>query len=187
MNETSKMNRVRKERGYDEFFIGNGIDIGCGPDILSSDIFPGIESVLAYDTPQGNANTCSNLADNSFGFVYSSHCLEHMDDPKISLSNWLRICKPGGHVIVAVPHEVYYEKLQWPSRYNHDHKWSFRMEMISPLPNSIWVQQFLSEFAEAEILLCELFLIDFDFSQFWIDQTRQDAVCQIEFVLKKVA
>jgi predicted SAM-dependent methyltransferase len=110
-----------------------------------------------------------------------------MDDPKISLSNWLRICKPGGHVIVAVPHEVYYEKLQWPSRYNHDHKWSFRMEMISPLPNSIWVQQFLSEFAEAEILLCELFLIDFDFSQFWIDQTRQDAVCQIEFVLKKVA
>ena len=142
MNETSKMNHVRKERGYDAYFIGHGIDVGCGSDALSSDAFPAIESVLAYDREQGDANTCENLADEAFDFVYSSHCLEHMHDPKASLRNWIRICKPGGHVVVAVPHEVYYEKLQWPSSYNADHKWSFRMEMISPLPRSIWIQPF---------------------------------------------
>lgn len=185
MNETSKMNAVRRVRGYGEYFRGHGIDIGSGTDILDAQEFPGIASIFAYDKEQGDANTCSNLSDEAFDFVYSSHCLEHTHDPKVSLFNWLRICKPCGHVVVAVPHEVYYEKLQWPSSYNADHKWSFRMEMISPLPKSIWVQPFLNEFDTAEVLACELFLINFDFTQFWIDQTKQDAVCQIEFVLRK--
>lgn len=185
MNETSKMNRVRKERGYDAYFSGKGIDIGCGRDLLSVKVFTNITSIMPYDQADGDANNCANLPDDHFDFVHSSHCLEHMRDPHISLHNWIRITKPGGHVIVAVPHEVYYEKLQWPSMYNLDHKWSFRLEETTPLPKSIWVQPFLKKFPDVDVVLCELFLLHFDFSKFWPDQTLRDAVCQIEFVLRK--
>lgn len=185
MNETSKMNALRKQRGYDTFFKGIGVDIGCGFDMLDDRVFTNIKLVVPYDVQHGDANTCPNLYDNYFDFVYSSHCLEHMIDPRTALANWIRICKPGGHVVVAVPHEVYYEKNLWPSFYNTDHKWSFRMEPTTRLPNSIQLPEFLYEFENAEVIYCDLILENFDFKQFWVDQTRDAAICQIEFILRK--
>lgn len=185
MNETSKLNQYRKESGYDSFFYGHGIDIGCGPDILNRSVFTNIESCFGYDIAQGDANLCHNLEGNSFDFVYSSHCLEHMVDAELALKNWIRICKPGGHIIVAVPHEVYYEKNIWPSQFNQDHKHSFRMEQHTILPSSIFVPAFLSRFP-VEVVSCLLLISNFDFSRFWEDQTIGSAICQIEFILKKV-
>jgi len=57
MKETRKLNDYRKDNGYDEYFIGKGIDIGCGPDPVSKDIFTNIDSVTSYDLPQGDANS----------------------------------------------------------------------------------------------------------------------------------
>jgi len=184
MRETSKLNQYRKNAGYDAYFFGQGIDIGSGNDILDKSVFPRIDSILPYDKIQGDANLCQNLADNSFDFVYSSHCLEHMNDAAGAFENWLRICKPGGYLIVAVPHEVYYEKNIWPSFFNQDHKFSFRLEKHSMLPNSIWVQQFLSQFP-VNVIACSLLLFNFDFTLFWEDQTTGNAVCQIEIVVQK--
>lgn len=185
MNETRKLNAYRKAAGYDAYFAGRGIDIGCGPDPLDKSVFTSIESLEAYDTPQGDANTCENLADNSFDFVYSSHCLEHMHDVHAALGNWIRICKPNGYVVFAVPHEVYYEKNHWPSPFNHDHKFSFRLEQRTFMPKSIWMQEFLSKFTNIKIVNCSLLLMGFDATRFWDDQTLGDAVCQIEVILKK--
>lgn len=186
MKETSKMNALRRELGYDEYFRGKGIDIGAGNDPLSADYFTSISSVVVYDLPQGDANRCENIPDGHFDFVYSSHCLEHMHDPEIALGNWLRICRPGGHVIVAVPHEVYYEKNLWPSYYNRDHKWSFRTEKTTCMPKSIWVEPWLEKFSDrAEVKFLRLFLENFDFTRFWADQTLEQAICQVEFVLQK--
>lgn len=184
MRETSKLNNYRKHAGYDAYFVGHGIDIGSGDDILDKSVFTRIESVLPYDKDQGDANLCQNLADNSFDFVYSSHCLEHMNNVEQAFRNWLRICKPGGHLVVAVPHEVYYEKNIWPSFFNQDHKFSFRLEQHTMLPKSIWVQPFLAHFP-VSVLACSLLLFDFDFATYWQDQTVGNAVCQIEFVVKK--
>lgn len=186
MNETQKMNKTRKDKGYDLYFSGHGIDIGCGKDILNKEVFTNIKSIQPYDVSEGDANHCDNIKDNQFDFVYSSHCLEHMNDPKITLKNWIRICKPRGYIIVAIPHEVYYEKMIWPSKHNPNHTWSFRLEEETNMPKSIWVQNFLSNFQNTAIIRCDLYLEKFDFTNFWKDQTRGDAICQIEFVLKKV-
>ena len=105
--ETSKCYQLRLSKGYfDNYLIGNGIDIGGGDDCLQ--ITNG--TVYCYDKEQGDAQYLSNLEDNSFDFVYSSHCLEHMINPIIALKNWIRVCKSGKYIYVTVPEENLYEK-----------------------------------------------------------------------------
>lgn len=38
-----------------------------------------------------------------YDFCFSSHSLEHIANPLKAVSEWLRIIKPGGHVIIVVP------------------------------------------------------------------------------------
>ncbi len=184
---TSVLTNYRKSNNYDKYFVGNGVDIGCGPDPLSKDVWTNIERVVPYDFAQGDANTCSNLRDDSFDFVYSSHCLEHMHDPYVAFENWLRICKSGGYIIVALPHEIFYEKCQWPSRYNGDHKTSWTLEWKSNLPKTIHTPDFLDYFSsKMELVFVKTILDNFNFNEFHVDQTGVnswgDTICQIEFV-----
>jgi SAM-dependent methyltransferase len=64
-----------------------------------------------------------------FDFVHSSHTLEHMINPEISLRNWWRVLKRGGYLILYVPHRNLYEKkTTLPSRWNTDHKHFFLLD-----------------------------------------------------------
>jgi SAM-dependent methyltransferase len=55
--------------------------------------------------------------------VFSSHCLEHIDDYLGALREWHRVLRIGGFMIVSVPHQFLYEKkFALPSRWNWDHK-----------------------------------------------------------------
>ena len=189
MNETKKLNEYRIQNNYDNYFKCNGIDIGCGSDVLSKSVFKNIESVIPYDKTLDESNDamyCKNLDDESFDFVYSSHCLEHVIDPYEAFSNWLRICKPLGYLIVAIPHENFYEKYKWPSIYNPDHKTSWSLEFQSNLPKSICVMEFLKKFdANISLISCQTILRNFDFNRFLEDQTLENAICQIEFIVRK--
>ncbi len=44
------------------------------------------------------------VADASCAFVLSSHMLEHTADPLRALAEWARVLKPGGLLILVVPH-----------------------------------------------------------------------------------
>lgn len=109
------------------YFVGHGIDIGGGPDPLGSyvELFPLMQSCKRWDVEDGDAQMMEGVADESFDFVHSSHCLEHVVDPRIALDNWLRILKVGGHLICLIPDEDMYEQGVWPSTYNADHKHTF--------------------------------------------------------------
>ena len=65
------------------------------------------------------------VEDESFDFVHSSHCLEHLVEPQEGLANWFRILRPGGHLVITVPDEDLYEQGVFPSTFNSDHKWTF--------------------------------------------------------------
>lgn len=96
-----------------------GIDIGCGADPLNS-TFRRWDMLLG----DGDASLMEGVPDDTFHTVYASHVLEHLRDPVTAVQHWMRICRPGGHVIIAVPHRDLYErKLDLPSRWNADHKW----------------------------------------------------------------
>ncbi len=122
MQETSKSQPLRKQRGdFEKYLHGDGIDIGAGPDPLVVEQ----GTVRAWDVQDGDAQIMAGVADGTYDFVYSSHCLEHMRSVEESLRNWLRILKPGGFLYTVVPDYVLYEKMVWPSRFNGDHKQSF--------------------------------------------------------------
>lgn len=182
MRETSKLINYRNKMGYSRFFKGIGIDIGAGNDPL---IWPNC-AVTTFDLMDGNGQLLAGIQDESFDFVYSSHCLEHMVDPKEAVGNWLRVCKTGGYLVIAVPHEIYYEKNCWPSMFNSDHKWSFRLCDKTTMPKSINLYELFSGFA-VEYVQAKEVIENFNLTRFWDDQTLGDAVCQLEVVVRKVS
>lgn len=108
---------------FEKYMSGyNGLDIGfagytqgCKP-ILSTAI--GIDK----DFPGYDGKTLP-FQDNSQDYVYSSHCLEHIEDSLGAISEWFRVLRVGGHMVIIVPHQFLYEKrYSLPSQWNADHK-----------------------------------------------------------------
>jgi len=123
--ETQKCYEQRLKVGtFDKYLKGTGIDIGCGNDPLE---IPNGE-VIPWDEKDGDAQVINTIADRQLDFVYSSHCLEHVDNPYKALQNWIRICKPDGFIYVIVPDFELYEKKRIPSIHNKHHRHFFSMD-----------------------------------------------------------
>ena len=192
MNETSKalIRRLGSAQYVNTYFVGQGIDIGCGGDSLGKyqQQFPLITGVRPWDLPDGDAQYMSSIEDNTYDFVHSSHCLEHLNDPKIALTNWIRICKPGGHIVVTIPDEDLYEQGVWPSNHNYDHKTSWTiLKESSWSNNSVNLIEILYLFrSQVEILKLELINSTFVYDIPRVDQTLHGiSECAIEFILRK--
>ncbi len=121
--ETSKAKQRREREDYfAKYCHGKGLDIGFGGDPITS-------AAQGFDYEHGNAQLLDGLEDESFDFVYSSHTLEHMVDPAEALTNWWRVLKPGGLLLLYLPHRDLYEKKKTlPSNWNNDHKFFFLPE-----------------------------------------------------------
>jgi hypothetical protein len=206
-NEQSKaaQRRLLDPRFAQRWFVGDGIDIGCGDDPLSGDLWPNITDLIMYDRifdPTCNAQTLVGVDDESLDFVHSSHCLEHMEDPMAAIEAWLQVLRPGGFLIVTVPDFVMYEGMHWPSRHNGDHKWAFttasgnlfasmqkyQQGVKAPLvhlPGDLFIQY--GEYGDCEYTIEHLTLLTqhFNIANFGHDQTQGPAECAIEFVLQK--
>ena len=145
MAETFKAHQRRLASGfYDRYIKGQGIDIGCG----RIDTFDGIDTIsmtdcIHHDKDDCDATTMEIYADNTFDYVYASHVLEHLDDPITAIQNWYRICKPGGHIIMSIPHRDLYErKKTLPSRWNLDHRYFYLPYACEP-PHTFSVEGIL--------------------------------------------
>jgi SAM-dependent methyltransferase len=123
MLESAKARERRRHEGFfDLYCTGRGLDIGYGGDLLTP-------SCTGWDIEHGDAQLLKVVKDSSYDFVYSSHTLEHMVDPVVALRNWWRLVKPGGYLILYIPHRDLYEKKpKLPSRWNLDHKHFFLLD-----------------------------------------------------------
>jgi len=121
--ETSKARQRRtREKFFERYCNGRGLDIGFGGDLLTP-------NCVGWDFEHGDAQYLKGIIESKFAFVYSSHSLEHMTNPDISLKNWWRVIKRGGYLILYVPHRDLYEKRKTlPSRWNPDHKRFFLLD-----------------------------------------------------------
>lgn len=192
MKECSKSipRRLRDARFASRYFVGDGVDIGGKPDPLAlyRELFPRISSVRTWDIEDGDAELMQSAAEESFDFVFSSHCLEHLRDPRAGLANWFRILRPGGHLIVTVPDEDMYEQGVWPSTHNRDHKTSFTLaKERSWCPASCNVLDIVRELGPAADIR-KIEMVDetyrFDLPRF--DQTLTPvAECAIEIIIRK--
>lgn len=192
MHETSKslIRRSYDKRFATRWLIGDGIDIGAGPDSIGNyaQMFPAIRSVKAWDMPDGDAMLMDSVADATYDFVHSSHCLEHLVDPALALKHWVRICKPGGHLLILVPDEDLYEQGVWPSTFNTDHKWTFTIGKASSWsPRSINLLTLLQTVWETvDVLKVELLDNGFFYAAPRFDQTLTlVGECAIEIVLRR--
>ena len=81
-----------------KFCQGSGIDIGAGywP-------FPGAIAVDVYRGP-GVGRAVSDFADYSLDYVFSSHCLEHIEKWQERLTEWVGKLKTDGVVFLYLPH-----------------------------------------------------------------------------------
>jgi len=149
MNECSKAKKYwgTVER---EATKGKGIDIGCGPD-------PVTPEARRFDMEHGDANFISQYVHEQFDFVYSSHCLEHMIDPRQAILEWWKLVKPGGFLFVTVPDEDLYEQGVFPSRFNTDHKATFTLSKAkSWSPASVNVLDLARSLSGGELISLEL-------------------------------
>lgn len=198
MYESSKsiFRKLQDSRYATRWLVGDGVDIGAGPDCIAQyhEFFPLMRSCRAWDMPDGDAELMEGVADGSLDFVHSSHCLEHMRDVRIALDNWIRILKPGGHLVCLVPDEDLYEQGRFPSVFNSDHKHTFTIhKKASWSEKSINLFDLLAATAEpVEVKKIELLDATYRYglaSQVApqvFDQTQTPiGECAIEFVLRK--
>jgi SAM-dependent methyltransferase len=192
VQEASKslIRRSFDRRYLTRWFVGDGIDIGAGDDSLGkfASFFPLVGSVRAWDLQDGDAMQMNGVPDESYDFVHSSHCLEHLVDPFTAMRNWIRICRRGGHLVIAIPDEDLYEQGVFPSTFNADHKWTFTIvKSQSWSPRSINVIDLLKDFShEVEIIKVELLDSGFIYGLPRQDQTTGTiSESAIEIVLRK--
>lgn len=177
--ETLKNDNARKYSGfYDKYLRGFGLDIGYkGYEGATDPVVPGALGI-DLDTP-GYDGIMLSFPENTLDYVFSSHCLEHMQDIVAVMKEWHRVTKIGGHIIIIVPHKFLYEKkFGLPSKFNEDHKWFFT-------PAS------LLQYVEAAILPNSYRIVslrdnDTDFDYSLGPSIHSSGSYEIELVIKKI-
>jgi SAM-dependent methyltransferase len=169
--------RRMKEGFFEKYCKGKGLDIGFGGDLLSV-------NCRGWDIEHGDAQFLHGLKDSKFDFVYSSHTLEHLDDPSVALTNWWRVLKNGGFMILYIPHRDLFEKKKTlPSRWNPGHKHFFLLdknEEPDTLGLTSLIQDTLSDFKIIYARTC-------DYGHTITDPKKvSDGEYSIEVVVKKL-
>ena len=192
MKECSKSiaRRLADVNFTSRYFVGKGLDIGGKPDplMLYRELFCRMESVKTWDWEDGDAQFLASVSENTFDFVHSSHCLEHLVNPSEGLANWLRVVRPGGYLIITVPDEDLYEQGVFPSTFNRDHKWTFTtFKHRSWSEKSLNIIDLAKDLGEAaELVRLEQLSSTYRFNLPRYDQTLSPVgECGIEFIIRK--
>jgi ADP-heptose:LPS heptosyltransferase/predicted SAM-dependent methyltransferase len=122
-----------------EYMHGRVLDLGCGPaKVLPAPNIIGVDDntdakLFGIQAKPNLFADCAKLdvfTDASADTVFSSHLLEHVVDYKAALREWWRVLKPGGYLILYLPHKDHYPNIGMPHA-NPDHKHDFRNEDIT--------------------------------------------------------
>jgi predicted SAM-dependent methyltransferase len=114
------------------YLAHGGLDLGCGalkvwPHMIGVD--NGMDELLFGSTVRADVNVASAaklplFASESVHAVYSSHLLEHIENWTEALSEWWRLVKVGGYLVLYLPHRDLYPRIGEPGA-NPDHKHDF--------------------------------------------------------------
>ncbi len=102
---------------FDKYLSGSAIlEIGYKGGIDSAVPIVPQATGIDLDYP-GYDGTILPFPGESQDAIYTSHCLEHIRDYKLSIREWFRVLKPGGHLVIIVPHQYLFERRhELPSR-----------------------------------------------------------------------
>jgi hypothetical protein len=100
---------------------GNGYDIGFCKEEWK---FPG---AIGVDLSLDNGFHADNLPDEEVDYIYSSHCLEHVDNWVTTLELWIFKLKNTGVLFLYLPD---FSQAYWRPWNNRKHKHCFTPEII---------------------------------------------------------
>lgn len=178
-NEGAKSAPRREAEGFFTKYIqGKGIDIGHGGTPLTEDCD-------GWEIDNGDA-TFIDKPPESYDWVYSSHVLEHLDNPGEAIQNWWKLVKPNGHLIIAVPDEDIYEDGKWPSVGNPDHRNTFTIHKDkSWSPDSINIMDLVAKLDRHKIVYVSICDERYNYQESPHGPTNSRAERQVEIVVRK--
>lgn len=103
------------------FCNGKGYDIGC---MKVEWAYPGSVPIDISFDDSWDAN---NLPEEKVDYIFSSHCLEHVDDWAGTLMYWTEKIKSGGVLFLYLPH---YDQEYWRPWNNRKHKHVFTPNIL---------------------------------------------------------
>ncbi|MFC1932171.1 methyltransferase domain-containing protein [Chloroflexota bacterium] len=103
---------------------GKGIDVGA-----SNWPFPG--AIPIQNEKHQNAYKLDNFSDGSLDYVFSSHCLEHLDKWQDALGLWIRKLGINGILFLYSPHESMHLWNPGGPWCGDSHKWIPTFEIIN--------------------------------------------------------
>jgi hypothetical protein len=104
---------------------GNGYDIGYSKEEWK---LPG---AIGIDSSDGSGYTADKLPEGLVDYIFSSHCLEHVDNWMYTLEYWLTKIKKGGILFLYLPD---YSQTYWRPYHNRKHQ---------TIMNPIYIEDFL--------------------------------------------
>ncbi|HYE55928.1 MAG TPA: methyltransferase domain-containing protein [Chitinophagaceae bacterium] len=112
-SETSKVRHLVLS-----YCVGNGCDIGFGGDKIKKENCTGIDFATPYAyTGKDKVDIAVDVMkepipvpDGTFDYVYTSHLIEDFHDTTSALTEFIRILKSGGNLILVFPDQQVYER-----------------------------------------------------------------------------
>ena len=115
---------------------GRGYDIGCNREEWK---FPG---AIPIDPLMSGIFNAMNLPVGLVDYIFSSHCLEHLDKWVDVLDYWFNHLEPGGVLFLYLPHP---DQEYWHPWNNRKHVNLFTPEIIELYLKSKFCKVFVSE------------------------------------------
>jgi len=98
---------------------GKGLDVGCGDNKVRPDAI-GIDLADLANEVVADARSLP-FEDGSMDYLFSSHCLEDLEDTGAAIAEWMRVLRTGGNLVLYLPHKNFYPRVGTPDA-NPAHK-----------------------------------------------------------------
>lgn len=116
--ESRKTYAMKIANGFFDRYLSGSAILDIGYKGGNDDAVPIVPQAIGIDLDYpGYDGETLPFPDESQDAIYTSHCLEHISDYKRAIREWFRVLKPGGHLVIIVPHQYLFERRhELPSR-----------------------------------------------------------------------
>jgi SAM-dependent methyltransferase len=122
--EARKTYAAKLDDGFIEKYLSGIAILDVGYKGYENDVVPIVPQAIGIDVDYpGYDGRRLPFPDQSQDAVFSSHCLEHVEEAQAAINEWFRVLKTNGFLVLCVPHQHLYErKSSLPSIWNPDHR-----------------------------------------------------------------
>lgn len=148
---------------YSSFTTGHGIEFGeeaCCV-MLNSDTYQvraGVTADHGNAMQSRNPSDLKQFKDGQLDFVVCAHYIEHFAYVPDIIAEWWRILKPGGHMVLAVPHIEFYGKIG-EAGVNPDHRIDLSSEIIEDILHKKNINSYAIDVADEKDFASQIIVI----------------------------